>query len=342
MVGAVSGDERAGALSRLRFLFKAAQAGFRGYDLVIANHVALAPVALAINLVFGTPYWVACHCIEVWFGTSRYRQAALRKADIVMPVSLYTANVVQKLYGIQSPQLRPVYNAIPNSFAEMLTARDREKVSSTEGPQGPVLLSVCSLTAKNEFKGVDTVIRALPTILQAWPSLKYIVAGGGELRAQLENLALAAGVAANVNFTGEVSDSELAALYRQCDVFVLPSRGQGREGVEGGEGFGRVYLEAAMAGKPVVGSRSGGASEAVLHGQTGLLVNPESSVDVATALLAILGDTALAARLGSAGKAWACESFSEDAISNSLREMLRPYGFKTGSVPEFAHAVGRP
>jgi len=67
------------------------------------------------------------------------------------------------------------------------------------------------------------------------------------------------GVAENVTFAGEIPDAELAELYRSCDVFVLPSRGQGWLGLEGGEGFGRVYIEAALAGKPVVGSRSGGA-----------------------------------------------------------------------------------
>ena len=67
------------------------------------------------------------------------------------------------------------------------------------------------------------------------------------------------GVAGNVMFTGCTLDNELAELYRACDAFVLPSRGQERQGVVGGEGFGRVYVEAALAGKPVVGSRSGGS-----------------------------------------------------------------------------------
>ena len=66
----------------------------------------------------------------------------------------------------------------------------------------------------------------------------------------------------------------------------------------GGEGFGRVYVEAALAGKPVVGSRSGGASEAVLRGRTGFVVDPDSSDEVAEALLAILQDPELASAHG--------------------------------------------
>ncbi len=343
VVGTVSGNARAGALSRVHFMFKAARAGFRGYDLVIANHVALAPVAAMMKLAFGTPYWVACHCIEVWWGTSRWRHAALRSAHLILPVSGYTADVVRKMDGIRSSQVKVVYNAIPNSFAELLLPQ--EPVSSPSAKLkrgGKVLLSVCSLAQKNEFKGVDTVIRALPRVLKALPDLRYLVVGDGELRGQLENLAIETAVAENVTFVGEIPDAELAALYRGCDVFVLPSRGQGRGEVQGGEGFGRVYIEAAMAGKPVVGSRAGGASEAVLHGRTGFVVNPESSGEVAEALLAILQDPELAARMGCAGKTWAFATFSEDALSGSLTELLRPYGFKSESVHELAHAGVQP
>jgi phosphatidylinositol alpha-1,6-mannosyltransferase len=81
-----------------------------------------------------------------------------------------------------------------------------------------------------------------------------------------------------------------------------------------------------------VGSRCGGASEAVLDGSTGFLVNPESSGELARALLAILQDSQLAARMGSAGRAWALDNFSQDALSASLRKLLRPYGFKNESL----------
>ena len=129
VLGMVSGRGRAGVLSRLNFLCKAAGAGTRRYDLVIANHVALAPVAAMMKLAFRTPYWVACHSVEVWWGTSRLRHAALKNADLILPVSRYTADVVQKLDGIQSSRLKVVYNAIPNSFASLLQSGEPLKNS---------------------------------------------------------------------------------------------------------------------------------------------------------------------------------------------------------------------
>jgi len=339
--GMVSGQPRASVWSRLRFLFEVAKAGIRGYDLVIANHVALAPVAAMMKLVFRTPYWVACHCVEVWWGMSWWRRASLKRADVILPVSHYTAGVVQQMGGIQRSKVKVLHNAIPNSFVDLLTAQEPKKSSDAKVENSSrVLLSVCSLAPGNEFKGVDTVIRALPAVLRVLPDIRYVVVGDGEVRKSLEILAAETGVARCVTFAGEVSDTDLAALYRNCDAFVLPSRGKGVGGVAGGEGFGRVYVEAALAGKPVVGSRSGGASEAVLHGKTGFVVDPDSSEEVAEALLSILQDRELGEQMGSAGRTWALDMFSEDTLSDSLRKLLRPYGFTNETLQTLPQAHG--
>jgi len=340
-MGAVSGEARAGFFSQARFMLKAARAGMKEYDLVIANHISLAPVAAMMKLFLGTPYWVACHCVEVWWGTSRLRHAALKNADLIVPVSRYTASVVQKMEGIRSSQVKVVYNAIPNALVNLLTAQESRDGFSTKADGGVVLLSVCSLAAGNEFKGVDTVIQALPEIARVFPAVRYVVVGEGEVRKKLEDLAGELGVARNIAFAGEVSDDELAELYRGCDVFVLPSRGKGQGGVAGGEGFGRVYVEAALAGKPVVGSRCGGASEAVLEGKTGFVVNPEASGEVAEAVLKLLQDRELATRMGAEGRVWALDNFSEDALCASLRKLLRPYGFRNESLQTLPQVSGR-
>lgn len=337
--GMVSGGTRASLWSRLRFLVEVARAGMRGYDLVIANHIALAPVAAAMKLFWGTPYWVACHCVEVWWGTSRWRQAALKHADMILPVSRYTAGVVRKMNGIRESRVRVLYNAIPNSFADLVSGPEEGSAAKFKS-DNKVLLSVCSLAPGNEFKGVDTVLRALPEIFRVLPDARYVVVGEGAIRKNLENLAAEIGVAKKVEFAGEVTDAELAAFYRSCDVFVLPSRGKGQGGRAAGEGFGRVYVEAALAAKPVVGSRSGGAAEAVLPGRTGFLVDPDSKDDVAQAVLTILQDPQLAARMGSEGRRWALEEFSEKTLSRELRELLEPYGSGKEGVATLAPHCG--
>jgi phosphatidylinositol alpha-1,6-mannosyltransferase len=238
--------------------------------------------------------------------------------------------------------MKVVYNAIPKALANLLTAPENgDSFIAMAKDGGGVLLSVCSLAAGNEFKGVDTVIRALPEIARVFPAVRYVVVGEGAVRKKLEDLAGELGVVRNITFAGEVSDSKLAELYRGCDVFVLPSRGKGQRGVAGGEGFGRVYVEAALAGKPVVGSRCGGASEAVLEGKTGFVVNPEASGEVAEAALNLLQDRQLAARMGAEGRAWALDNFTEEALCGSLRKLLRLYGFRNESLQTVPQVSGR-
>ncbi|HTV64022.1 MAG TPA: glycosyltransferase family 4 protein [Bryocella sp.] len=337
LVDMVSSRKGAGLLSRLQFLQRSLRAGATRYDLVIANHVALAPVAALLKLIFGTPYWVSCHSVEIWWGTTRARLAALKKADLILPVSRYTADVIQHIKGIDGSRVRVLHNAIPGALTQALL---REGGTATEGDGAPMLLSVCNLVRGNEFKGIDTVLEALPRVLRAVPDLQYVVVGEGELRPKLEAFAVKAGVVSNVRFAGEAPDSELVELYRRCDAFVLPSRGQELRGAIGGEGFGRVYVEAALAGKPVIGSCRGGAAEAVRDGETGLLPDPDSVDDVAEALLAVLTNPERAAAMGRAGRRWAQKTFTQDALSGSLQLLLRPYGFEPANLPQLAHAGG--
>lgn len=333
LLGTVSSRKGSDVLSRLRFMGKAVRAGAGGYDLVIANHVALAPVAALLKRTFGIPYWVACHSIEIWWGTTRARHAALKKADLILPVSRYTADVLEHMKGIDAARVRVLYNAIPEELTRALVSGGARPKTSA-----PMLLSVCALVRGNEFKGIDTVIEALPRVLERVPDLRYVVVGEGEIRPKLEAFAAKAGITANVRFVGEVPDAGLVELYRQCDVFVLPSRGQELRGAIGGEGFGRVYVEAALAGKPVIGSCAGGAREAVLDSETGFLVDPGSVDDIAEAVLALLSDPERAAEMGAAGRKWALQHFSERALREALDELLRPYGLEPQGTPEMVAA----
>lgn len=158
---------------------------------------------------------------------------------------------------------------------------------------GPLLLCVARLAPQ---KGVDTAIRALPSI----PDATLLVLGEGPERARLEGLARELGVSRRVVMPGRVGD--IAALYRRCDVVVHPARW---------EGFGLAMLEGMLAAKPVVAARAGSAPELVVEGETGLLVPPDDATALARAIV-----TALASkeRLGKAGLARAKSEFSVERM----------------------------
>ncbi len=310
------------AASKFRFAAKALGLGLRKYDLVICVFVGLAPLAGIIRLLFGTPYWVCCHGIEVWNRLPLLERLAVRQANRIVPISRFTAAKVAEMNGVPAKKIRIVYNAIPEEQAAMLglSSEAGTCVSSNGGQKR--LLSVGMLSQALAYKGFDTVIRALPQVLAVMPNVRYTIVGEGDNRENLRLLAAELGVSEHVEFTGEVSDARLALLYRASDIFVLPSRAGRACGHWEGEGFGRVYVEAALAGKPVVGSREGGAAEAVLHGETGLLVDPRSQTEVADALITLLETPKLAARMGREGQRWARKNFTESALQNRLREML--------------------
>jgi phosphatidylinositol alpha-1,6-mannosyltransferase len=160
-----------------------------------------------------------------------------------------------------------------------------------------VLLTVGRLV---ERKGHDVVIRALRRVSEAIGPVRYLIAGSGSEERRLRALAADLGCADEVIFIGHVSDEDLPPLYAACDVFVMPSRAlQERDGIEG---FGIVFLEAGASGKPVIGGRSGGITDAVLDGTTGVLVNPQDVEEIAEALIRLLRDREDAARMGEEGR----------------------------------------
>ncbi len=311
------------AASKLRFARKALGLAARKYNLIVCTHIGLSPVADLIHLVFRTPYWVTCHGVETWKRLRIAEHHALRRAQKVIPVSQFTAEKIVEANGVSKRKVKILYNAVPDEFAELLASPGSPATPFSHNGHKKCLLSVGMLSNTLAYKGFDTVIRALPNILEVIPHLRYVIVGEGNDKERLKKLAVETGVTKYLEFTGELSDEDLVARYRACDVFVLPSRVRQSNGQWEGEGFGRVYVEAALAGKPVVGSRDGGAAEAVLHGKTGLVVDPSSLTELSDALKTLLCDPELAGRMGSEGQRWAREKFTSSALKKSLDQMLQ-------------------
>ena len=165
-----------------------------------------------------------------------------------------------------------------------------------------VLLTVARLFAR---KGHDQVIEAMPRIVQKIPDVRWVIAGTGPEKEKLVKRAGELKVQDPIVFAGFVPADELPAYYAACDVFVLPNReilDPADPWAGDFEGFGIVFIEAASTGKPVIAGRSGGAPDAVLDGQTGILVDPLNAAEIADAVIKILTDPALGAKMGQNGR----------------------------------------
>ena len=243
---------------------------------------------------------------------------ALQKASRIIAISKYTAELV-KGAGVEAARIhivpprvdverfRPV--AIDEAF--------RKQVLGPTRYAGKVILTVGNIVPR---KGHDVVIRSLPLIKSQVSDFTYLIVGDGPYREELEQLADLVGVKDCVKFAGKVPDETLSQYYALSDVFIMASRGQ--ENQADVEGFGLVYLEASACAKPVIGGRSGGVSDAVEDGVSGLLVDPESPEDVAAAILRVLGNPQLATRLGQQGLARAVNEFGWNSFRESFLDML--------------------
>src|SRR5205085_5837836 len=167
-----------------------------------------------------------------------------------------------------------------------------------------------------QHKGMDTVIEALPAILERAPDVRYAVAGTGPDRERLEKRAQQLRLGDRVRFLGGVGDRDLPALYNLASVYVGASRRAERLGVEG---FGISLVEASACGLPVVAGNSGGIPDAVRDGETGFLVPPEDPAAFADAICRLLADPAAAKRIGQAGRRAVETYFNWDRVVRDLR-----------------------
>ncbi|WP_084956893.1 glycosyltransferase family 4 protein [Thermoactinospora rubra] len=179
----------------------------------------------------------------------------------------------------------------------------------------PVVLCVSRLVPR---KGQDQLIRAWPRVLRAVPGAVLVLVGGGPYRRRLERLA--AGLGDSVRFAGTVAAEELPGYYAAADVFAMPCRT--RLGGVDVEGLGIVFLEASACGLPVVAGASGGAPDAVRHGETGLVVDGRSVAEVAGAVIDLLTDRARAAKLGTLGREWIVREWAWDSVAARFHDLV--------------------
>lgn len=256
----------------------------------------------------GIPYRVFAHGLEFVERTTAPKERA-RRRDIAggawfHPNSRYTAGLIEGL-GVPSKRITLI---LPGVRAEDHPSPTRDMIAATRA-QWPLdgrrfLFSICRLGFR---KGIDLAIEAFATISQEYPDLDFVVAGIGP---ELENLKATAaryGVNKRVHFVHDVDDETKHVFFAECELFIMPNR-QRPDDVEG---FGIVFLEAALYAKPSIGGNNGGVPDAVEDGVTGLLVDTsDSPVPVVTALRRLLGDPVFARRLGEAGRIRALQHFA--------------------------------
>ena len=181
-----------------------------------------------------------------------------------------------------------------------------------------VIVSVGRLVHR---KGQDSLITALPQILQHHSDAHVLLIGTGPHQKHLEDLVKKFSLHDAVTFIGRIQYADLPRYISVGDIFAMPSRSR-LAGLEV-EGLGIVYLEASACGLPVIAGKSGGAPDAVLEGETGITVDGKDPAAIAEAVKFLFDDPARAKEMGQRGREWINSSWRWDIWATKFIELLK-------------------
>jgi phosphatidyl-myo-inositol dimannoside synthase len=291
-----------------------------------ASLVVIDP-ALPLGLVggvLGLPYALVLHGAEVTvpgrLPVGRQALAAvLGRARLVVCAGRYPAGEARRAAPSMAAPVVEVPPGVDLERFRPLTDEEKAKARALWGlpPGGPLVVSISRLVPR---KGMDVLITAAAALAPSFPDLTVAIAGAGRDLDRLRGLVRSTG--APVRLLGRVEEDDLPRLYGAADVFAMACRNRWLDLEQ--EGFGIVFLEAAAAGVAQVAGRSGGADEAVVDGETGLVVaDPNDPGAVAHALRELLGDDDRRRRMGRAARVRVEESFEYGFLARRLAAALQ-------------------
>jgi len=238
------------------------------------------------------------------------RYATSRAARVPVMCSAFIARTVRTAVPARVPVSVLYPGADVEAFHPDLPTDDLRARYGVE--DDPLVVCVSRLVAR---KGQDVLIEGMEDVRRRVPDATLLIVGGGPYEDHLRDLAGEA-PEGSVIFAGQVSEADLPRHYAMGDVFAMPCRT--RLGGLEVEGWGNVFIEAAACGRPVVVGDSGGAREALVDGETGILVDGADVASVADAVASLLGDPVRAQRMGEAGRARVERSHTWPAIAERL------------------------
>ena len=319
-----------GFASYLRFAYSASMRYMseNEVDAIVCSGISCAPVAWFLRLRRGVPYVLLAHGSDVEHGGIFYRlvmKFLFRKADGVPANSANTMRLLEAI-GCEKGRIRIVHPGVEDSgFPERTPERSSmaRKRAGLEGKK--VLLSAGRLIRR---KGIpEFVAKVAPELCKRHPELVFVVAGGDataslshperlldKLKEQVSDL----GLSESVKVLGSVSDEVLEDLYYAADLFVLPAIP-----VDGDvEGFGIVFLEAALAGAPAVASRLGGIPEAVEDGVSGYVIDAGDWAGYIKVIGDLLADAEKIQSLARTARQRVLERFTWRSISSEYADFI--------------------
>jgi glycosyltransferase involved in cell wall biosynthesis len=266
----------------------------RGFDVLHCHTGRTHSMGAIASLVTPRPV-VVSRRVHVVPGRSAFNRWKYARADRVVCASRFIAGLLQE-WGVAADRLSVTYEAVPGGTSTRANSRRQLRERTGIPDDRPVIGNIAALVGHKDHA---TLLRAARIVATRRPDVSLVVIGDGELRQRLARQSTDLGLDGIIHFTGFVPQAE--CWLRAFDVFTLSSSA---------EGLGTIVLDAAAAGVPVAVTSAGGLREIVLHGETGLVAPVGDAAALADAVLRLLEDHLLAARLAQAARRRATVEFS--------------------------------
>ena len=255
--------------NKVKFIYKSIWQS-RKYDTIILSHINLLLIGWLIKILMPKKKLILfAHGIEVWEKLNFAKKIMIKKCDIIISVSNYTANKLSETNNININKCKVLNNSldpflpIGKEFKNNCLIRNRYGLNENDF----VVFTLTRLSSKERYKGYDKVISALHQLKNDYSNIKYVIAGSydDEEKKYIDNLSNEYKIKNDIIIAGFIPDEDLVSHFSMADIYVMPSIK---------EGFGIVFIEAMNYGLPVIAGNKDGSVDALLHGELGLLVNP--------------------------------------------------------------------
>ena len=279
---------------------------------LLSKGLRRAGVKEIVALTHGHEVWWS----KVWPFTMAMKSIS-RHVNHLTYLGEFTRNAISK--SVTKVAAQSMVKIAPGIDTDHFSPQDARELRNELGlTEKKVIVSVGRLVHR---KGQDVLIEAMPAIIKDVPEAHILMIGEGPYRSYLENRVKALGIQERVTFIGRIQYADLPRYICVGDLFVMPSRSR-LAGLEV-EGLGIVYLEASACGLPVIAGDSGGAPDAVIEGETGLVVDGTSKSDVAAAVVELLLDPDRSKAMGIRGRQWIIQEWRWEIWSARFAELLK-------------------
>lgn len=291
-------------------------------EMILVHHVLpVGYIAVVMKKLKKIPFIIFSHGTDIVYATrSKRKTRLLKKVTKQSEKVFFNSQSLRDRFLRVVPELESKTDVIyPCPDTDFLHRPDKSELDllraqlALEGKR--VMLTVSRI---DEGKGVTHIARMLPDILKKEPNLVWLLIGDGPKRPMIMTDIQKHNLQNVVRYLGAIPHEELKKYYYLADLFVLLTHpDEGRE-----EGLGLVFLEAAACGIPAVAGRSGGVEEAVIHTQTGLVVDVYQQLTVVSAIAELLEHDDYCQKLGTYAQERIQTDFNWVNQLNKLNEFL--------------------